>query len=76
MDQFSTSRHFDRQALTFLRLAPGRDGDNEMDEWIIMVDIAEDDNDYQTRDLYLGKRLSSLVGSSAKRRSRVLTLSR
>ena len=27
--------------------------------WIIMVDIAEDDNGYQTRDLYLGKRLSS-----------------
>ena len=74
MDQFSTSRHFDRQALTFLRLAPGRDGDNEMDKWIIMVDIAEDD--YQARDLYLGKRLSSLVGSSAKRRSRVLRLSR
>ena len=32
-----------------MRLAPGRDGDNEMDEWIIMVDIAEDDNDYQTQ---------------------------
>ena len=62
--------------MTFFRLAPGRDGDDEMDEWRIMVGIAEDDNDYQTRDLYLGKRLSSLVGSSAKRRSRVLTLSR
>ena len=59
-----------------MRLAPERDGNNEMDEWIIKVDIAEDDNDYQARDLYLGKRLSSLVGSSAKRRSRVLTLSR
>ena len=59
-----------------MRLAPERDGDNEMDEWIIKVDIAEDDIDYQARDLYLGKRLSGLVGSSAKRRSRVLTLSR
>ena len=30
-----------------------------------MVDIAEDDYDNKTQNLYLGKRLSSLVGSSA-----------